>query len=326
MKKLILIALIGTVLISCRKDEIDNTDGPNLTDVYGEFAVLETLDVSQLNADFSAGQNPFFTCKMSKIINWELTITGQTSGAKKTIEGTSNELNASNSSWNGSTTELPIFRAEACDVILTFDGEPDTLFAAITVDQAKTNAGFLIADFETGWLSGWTSFIQSGAQMDFNVKTDGTAPENDAYYNLQGEVDWDYLVGLVDFNASAYGGVTLPLTSNSDNLWFNAMVYGDAAFQNTIMLFRFDEDENEDGSFNATNEDQYSYEFNVDWVGWRLVSIKYADLVGNPAGGGVLNPDKLNKVSMLHLADPVSGLAKSKLDYLIFTENGPLQP
>lgn len=326
MKKYILIALIGAVLISCRKDENDNIDGPNLTDVYGEFAVLETLNISQVNTDFSSGSNPFFTCQMSKIINWQLTITGQTSGAMKIIEGTSNKLNSSNASWNGSTTELPIFLAEVCDVMLTFNDEPDTLYTTITVDQPKTNAGFLIADFETGWLSGWTSFIQSGAQMDFNIKTDGTAPENDSYYNLQGEVNWDYLVGLVDFNASAYGGVTLPLTSNSDNLWFNAMVYGDPGFQNTIMLFRFDEDENEDGSFNVTNEDQYSYEFNVDWVGWKLVSVKYSDLAANPAGGGVLNPDKLNKVSMLHLADPVSGLAKSKLDYLIFTENGPLQP
>jgi hypothetical protein len=29
---------------------------------------------------------------------------------------------------------------------------------------------------------------------------------------------------------------------------------------------------------------------------------------------------------MLHLANPASGFASSKLDYIIFTENGPLAP
>ena len=43
-------------------------------------------------------------------------------------------------------------------------------------------------------------------------------------------------------------------------------------------------------------------------------------------GNGVHNPDKLNKVSVLHLANPTSGFAKSGIDYLIFTENEALQP
>ena len=37
-------------------------------------------------------------------------------------------------------------------------------------------------------------------------------------------------------------------------------------------------------------------------------------------------PDKLNRVSVLHLADPNSGYAHSAIDYLTFTENEPLRP
>lgn len=326
MKKYFIYLLVGATLVSCRKDEIGNTEGPDLFEIYGEFAVVTTLAASQPNVDFSAGQNVHFTCELSKISDWELTITGQTSGAQKIISGSSKILDASNATWDGSTTIFPMFSAESCDVMLTFAGETDTLYTTVIVDQPKTNTGFVVADFETGWIGGWTTFIQSGGNMDFSIKTDGTAPEQTAYYNMQGLVNWDWLVGLVDFNAAAYGATTLPLTDNADNLYFNALVYGEASLPNSLVLFRFDEDEDENGTFTETSEDQFTYEVTVDWEGWKLISIRYADLDGGGNGGGIANPDKLNKVSVLHLANPSSGFAKSGLDYLIFTENGPLVP
>ena len=70
------------------------------------------------------------------------------------------------------------------------------------------------------------------------------------------------------------------------------------------------------------------YEIIIDWSGWRHISVKYSDILSanNSSGGGVHNPDKLNRVSVLHLADPNSGYAHSAIDYLIFTENEPLRP
>jgi hypothetical protein len=47
---------------------------------------------------------------------------------------------------------------------------------------------------------------------------------------------------------------------------------------------------------------------------------------GTPKGNGLRNPDKIGKISMLHLANPNDGFASSKLDLMIFTENGPVQP
>lgn len=326
MKKYLSFILIVTVLISCRKEEADKIDGPDLYDVYGEFGILTTLSASQANVDFAGGQDVYFNCELTKIVDWELTITGQTSGSQKIISGTSKVLDESNTLWNGSTTYFPIFRADTCDIMLSFEGETDTLFTTVIIDQPKINSGFVVADFESGWNNGWSTFIQSGANMDFSIKTNGTAPQNDGYYNMQGTVNWDWLIGLIDFNASAYGETTLPLSSNGDNLYFNALVYGESGLPNTLALFRFDEDENEDGSFDVQTEDQYSYEFPIDWEGWRLISIKYSDLDGGGNGNGNFDPDKLNKVSFLHLADPSSGFAKSGLDYIIFTENAPLQP
>lgn len=324
MKRYFILLVAFTTLFACRKDE--EFDGPDLYDIYGEFSVVSTLMPSQSNIDFSTGATMHFTCELSKISTWKLSITGQTSGAEKIIEGIGKVLDESNATWNGSTTNLPMFRTETCEVMLTFEGESDTLYTTVSVDQPKTNSGFIVADFESGWNGGWTTFIQSGANMDFSIKSDGTAPELGNYYNMQGIVNWDWLIGLVQFNAAAYGENTLPLSSNPSNLYFNALVYGEAGLPNTLVLFRFDEDENEDGTFDANNEDQFSYEINVDWEGWKLVSIKYDELNGGGNGGGVFNPDKLNKVEVLHLANPSSGFAKSGLDYLIFTQNGPLEP
>jgi len=326
MKYNLFLLLLLTVLFSCRKDEEGIFEGPDLNDVYGEFSVLTSLEVNQPNVDFADGQTVFFTCELSKVIDWQLTITGQTSGAEKFITGTGRNLDAESSTWYGSTTNFPMFKSEICDVLLTFNGENDTLFTSVTVDQPKTNNGFVIADFETGWNSSWTTFIQSGTGMDFNIKTNDSAPNENSYYNMEGMVDWDWLTGLVDFNASAYGSTTIPLSENGDNLYFNAIVYGAPGLPNSRVLFRFDEDENEDGSFNVSNEDQFGYEIIIQWEGWQLITVRYADMVGNGNGGNIHNPDKLNKVSVLHLADPASGMAKSGIDYLIFTENAPLQP
>ena len=326
MKYNLFLLLLLTILFSCRKDEIDIFEGPDLNDVYGEFTVITSLESSQPNVDFANGQTVYFTCEMSKVIDWQLTITGQTSGAEKLISGTSKYVDTNTSTWDGSTTNFPMFKSEVCNVMLTFNGESDTLNTSVTVDLPKVNEGFVIADFETGWNSGWTTFIQSGAGMDFNIKTDASAPNENSYYNMQGLVDWDWLTGLVDFNATAYGSTTIPLSDNGDNLYFNAIVYGDPGLPNSRVLFRFDEDENEDGSFNVSNEDQFGYEIIIQWEGWKLITVKYSDMVGSGGGGNIHNPDKLNKVSVLHLADPASGMAKSGIDYLIFTENAPLQP
>jgi hypothetical protein len=100
-----------------------------------------------------------------------------------------------------------------------------------------------------------------------------------------------------------------------------------------LVLFQLREDENADGTFNAANEDQYDYQVTVDWIGWKLVSVKYKDMAtlvngvpATPKGNGLHNPDKLSKISMLHLANPADGFASAKLDLIVFTDNAPLQP
>lgn len=328
-----LLFLITLGFTSCRKDE-STFDGPSVADIYNEFKVVEPFSASTDTVNFAANENVVFTATFSKIVDWQISISGSTSHAKKILTGSSKSISAVNGLWNGSTTKFPIFKNENCIAMLTLKDLPDTFYLPIKISQTKAITGFTVANFESGLNPAWTKFIQSGANMDFKVKTDTLAPEGGKYLNMAGTVNWDYLIGLIDFPAQAYNSnVTFPLAVNPDAVYFNCLIYGVPNTNPSIVLFQFKEDENANGSFTAASEDEYDYQINVDWAGWKLVSLKYSDFKclvnGSPAtpkGNGIQNPDKLSKISMLHLADPNGGFASTKIDLLIFTDNKPFEP
>ncbi len=333
MKKQSIFFILTILILGCRKEEVGTFEGPSIDELNSPFSVLTGLASSRDSVNFATGETVYFTAELSKTVAWQLRIIGEESGAEKIVTGLNKVIDAEVYTWDGSTTNLPLFRNENCQVQLTFEGETDTLTTVVKVLTPKTNNGFLIADFDGGFNPGWSFFFQSGLDMNFSIVNDGTAPEGEKHYNMEGTVDWDYLIGLINFKASAYGESSFPLNSNSDNVYFNTMIYGDPIFLNSIILFQFEEDENGDGTFDGATEDMYSLEIPVNWTGWKLVSIKYSDLPslasGVPVaanGNAVHNSDRISTINMLHLANPATGHARSKLDYLIFTENGPLIP
>ncbi len=327
MKKICILLSLVWVLTGCRK-ESEDFDGPSLQDIYGEFSLLEDFAVSQSTVDFQNGETCYFTARFSKPVNWTISITGQTSGAVKRIEGISKELDETNARWNGSTTDFPTFEAEKCNVMLTIEDVTDTFTTTVESLSPKLNEGFVIADFDTpGFDPNWNTFIQTGAEMDFQVKQNDTAVQGAGYLKLQGLVDWDWLIGLVHFPAEAYGTTGyIPLDPNPDQ-YFNCLVYGQPDVPNkSLLLFRFREDENGDGVFDENTEDMYAMEVWVEWEGWRKISVKYSDLTAldngapvDPKGNKLHEPSKLKQVSVLYLANPAQGLASSMLDYMIFT-------
>lgn len=333
MERILYILISVVFLVGCRKDELKKIDGPSLADLNGKFSVITNLKASKDAVNFSANESVFFTAEFSKVSNWKLEIIGQTSGAIKEISGIGNKLTVNESAWGGTTTFFPVFRSELCTARLTFQGEKDTLLTTLKIKEPKLNEGFIVADFESSFNAGWSSFIQSGASMDFQIKSDNSAPQGGGYLNMAGTVDWDWLIGLINFKATAYGAKTFPISANPDNLYFNVLVWGEPSLTNSLVLFQFQEDENGDGKFSSNAEDMYSHQITINWTGWKLISIRYSDLQslvnGSPAaasGNGVFEPNKLMQINMLYLANPKTGFAKSKLDYLIFTEGKPLEP
>jgi hypothetical protein len=315
----------------CAKD--DQFDGPSLVDIFGEFSVLTPFAVNTNNVNFAEGGSVVFTALFSKQVNWTVTITGEQSGAQRIISGFSNELTGSNARWNGSTTNLPMFRAENCTATLTIAGEEASFTETITIEAAKVNNGLLLADFEDGFPAEWNTFVQSGANMSFVVTDTEAAGQGSRYYDMGGEVNWDYLIGLFDIPGAAYGDeATFPLSPNPGNVYFNTLLYNPAGINNAITLIQFREDDNMNGTYEA-GEDMWSIEITGQEPGWQLISRRYSDIPtlvnGQPSpalGNGIYEPHKLIQVSVLFLANPVTGYSQNYIDYLIFTENAPLQP
>ncbi len=332
MKKIILLIVVSIAIFSCKRET--DTLGPNLSDIYGEFQVFEAFDVTKTNIDFSTGEVLNFTARFSKTVDWEVRIVGQKSGATKVLTGKSKTLDEITAVWNGSTTVLPMFKTETCNAYLSVpeEGYTDTV-KSIVVDSTKVNDGFVVADFENGLNPDWEVFKQSGGDMSFFIVQNDSAGEANNYYDMGGEVNFDYLIGYIYFPATAYGAPAFPLPSNPENVYFNVLVYKPIGITNEIILFQFTEDENGDGIFQDATEDMYSLELKNIETGWQTISVKYADLEAlvngapaNPNGNGIHEPEKLMEVRTLFLADPSTGYSQVFMDYMIFTEDAPLEP
>lgn len=333
MKRAILSFVALASLLSCTR--ATDTLGPNLADIYGPFTIFEDFDASTDKVDFGAGQSVVFSARFNKNVDWEIHVIGQTSGAEKIFSGKSNVINQDNGRWNGSTTNLPMFKNEQCLAFLTVldEGYSDTLGSFITIESVKIDDGFVVADFETGLNPGWIIFKQSGADMSFQIRQSDSAAQAQNFYHMGGAVNFDYLIGYIYFPATAYNEVYFPLPENPDNSYFNVQLSKEEGINNEIILFRFLEDDNGDGVFNTSNEDMYSLELKNINKDWTTISIRYADLQAlvngapsTPAGNGLREPSKLLKVEVLFLADPSSGYSQTSMDYIIFTENKALEP
>lgn len=331
MKNIIRILPLLILIASCKRDN-KQFEGPSLEDLNGPFAMVKPFTASKTAADFSKGETITFGAEFTKQCDWTITIYGDLSKARKIISGKSRTVDAGNATWEGTTTILPAFRTEPCKAVLKIAGVTDSFSLNLGVNGVRVPKGLVIADFESGLNIKWNTFIQSGANMDFKVKTDAFSVQGKNYLNMAGTVSWDWLIGLIDFPASAYGLPTLALSTVPEDVYFNCLIYGDATPNPSRVLFQFKEDDNNNKTFDPSADDQFDKEIIVNWQGWKLVSFKYSDLIhlsnGQPApnnGNNRHNPNSIVTLSMLHLANPSMGAAGTKIDYLIFTDKSPLQ-
>ena len=336
MKKssILILSSLFVLMSACRKD--NTFDGPSIVELNSTFKLNSVFKASKDSVDFSASETVHFSAQFNKIVTWKLMVHGTQSKAVKVFQGQSKQLDISNTLWNGSTTIFPVFKQELCKAELIIPETHDTFKCDVYAQSSKLNQGLLVTDFESGMNANWTKFIQTGANMDFKIKSDVYAAQGASYLTMAGTVNWDWLIGLIDFVPKAINSSYLvyPLNSNPQTVYFNCLVYGDATVQNpSIILFQFKEDENADGVINANADDEYDLQVKVDWTGWKLVSVRYTDIVtlvnGSPTtpnGNAVHNPDKIGKISMLHLADKTGGFASTKIDYIMFSDNQPIQP
>ena len=361
MKRIFILLCITSLFLSCERDNL--YEGPSLETMLGPFELIQKFQVGNQNVDFYNGESTFFTAEFSKEVDWKVVITGSSSGAIKNITGRDISLSEFNATWDGSTTNLPMFKQEACtaELYVSYSSEledstitvSDSLIgiSQLNVSSIKENDGLILSDFELGFNDNWENrslaslgnvdiineftdvTISTQAGVYFNPMGGNGAPEGNMYYNLSGSCSWDWLIGMLVFPADAFGDNTFELDDNPDKVYFNFLLNVPDNISNAKLLIRFYEDDDNDGVFQSGSEDMYSLWMESFESGWQNISVRYSDLEAlvdgspiQPDGDGVRSPNLLKTIDVLLLADPSSGFSQVQMDYIIFTEDQPLNP
>lgn len=333
MKKTTLLLMVILFASSCRKEDENNFDGPNLNDLFGPFSIIDDIKINKNTANFPLDDELYFSGELSKNTTWIISITGEITGAKRTITGSDRILSINNAAWDGGANTFPGFGLENAFIEISFpkeDGSP-ILYDTVSITNTKIDDGILITSFENGEGSNWSKFNQTTVTGQIECST-GESAKGNCHYSFSGLVPWDWAIGsvMIKPNSGTFG---LPATAS--NLYFNMAFkpIENTGIGNTFVQFWFDEDDNGDGVFDESTEDRFIYEYWYEKGGWNLISYKYSDIQfdedGNQVstnGNGLPEPSKLISINVFYLANRDNGNAKALIDHLIFTTNKPYTP
>lgn len=87
---------------------------------------------------------------------------------------------------------------------------------------------------------------------------------------------------------------------------------------------------NDNTVYNQNKNDKWIYSININWTGWRFVTIKYSDFKkptnDSNKGGGKLEAFKLSGLAFELSSQPSAGQeVYCKIDYVTVTEGGPFK-
>jgi hypothetical protein len=343
------VAVVG-LFVGCAKPEIE---GPELQDLFGPFEVLEGLSADRSEVNFAAGEQVGFTAKLSIRTDWKLEIIGLESGARKVIEGRERDIRAEVAAWDGTITFAPLFAEEACATRLTFVEFPDTLWGdtvVVTGLRTAPEVALVVSDFENP-AQPVASFTEP---VSTNLRATGTYYQNlftsppsfATVEPAQGSGMWIMSANHVPANificgaaidaaqATTSTGTYFDFgTLNPEHVYFNALVYG---FGDGISRLQIGlkEDDNLDGTYDRFTEGAYNAEVPIDWVGWKVVSIRADAFLRSTIGGygnndatGRQDLDRIVQVEFLLLAqEQTTGFVGHGLDFLNFTVYEPWRP
>jgi len=120
----------------------------------------------------------------------------------------------------------------------------------------------------------------------------------------------------------------------ASDIYFNLYIYGFGPEEKltpnaTKLNIGTSEDDNGNGSFEATSEDTFEQQVNVDWVGWKLISIRYSNLKQSTSrdnggsGNNIIEPIKAVSLNVNLISSPNGSHVGTALDYVIITYGKP---
>jgi hypothetical protein len=322
-------ALVLMMVSACDHDT-DTFDGPSLIDRFGPFVLIDSLKASSSSADFGAGQTVYFTAKFNKRINWVVEITGQQSGAVKRITGFSSELGPDDATWDGTTTDLPLFRVEPCVAKLLIP-EEDSVINNLNLNilSSRVYEGSLFANFEANS----PNIVVRNFEFEFTPASGvsdlfpaGEGQKSLLLQGTDGVVD-NYFVGLVEILAPITGAQFIPMPGNApEDVYFNAFIYG-TGDPYTIAIYDFYSDADGNGQYNANIDRQFTTgNIPVTWTGWRLYSLKMSELGITEAQMAQLVGMRVVLISDNNSQPTPRVQVSFATDFLTFTKNQPIKP
>lgn len=335
MKKIICILLFVGALASCKKPE---QLGPDLVGIYGPVTVTESFAVNTPTVNFANGGNVFFTAKFKNDAVWTITITGA-NGAKKIISGISKEINAENSTWIGVADILPSFAAGSVTATLSFQNDAQTESVPFTITQKRVSdleTDVLVTDFLVTKVQNYGAIPvppdkwPSDFPLTINSETSYGFPDGNAYLTMgDPTAPWQGagspyvdILTITPANSIVDYGNYYPLYADPTKVYFNIMVYNTGTPTWLQIAFL------EDGVVAR------GIDIKPNWTGWKLVSVKYSDLIPNSSDAASnVRPQKITGIQLVLLsnvpvADPALATTpvKTAFDHICFTHNKPYQP
>jgi hypothetical protein len=326
------------MLSACKRDYDKSKLGPEV------IVVPESFTVNGFTPNPTAFVNlalddPYFTCTLPQRAEFKIIVTGLLSGAQKNISGAGDFIGAENSTWTGDSDNNNIFRTgEKCLVELSFHGAKqkyyDTItitgenvfpkttliqsFEGITFDKNGPNAAAYGNYFDA------SDFAKSDIKTDKVLKTcQGT--QSVSFDGVDVNAGY-YVGGMYFYPASGYYVFS---GYEPDSLYLNAYVYsyGD---NSAVLNFSFSEDDNNDGTSNATTDDDEwtTADVPVEVPGWSIVSISLKSFLDHNSaiGNGVLNLKKITGFNMNMNAKVAGTRARLNVDYITVTYGKPFNP
>lgn len=313
----------------------------------------------------------FQSTTFSEKVSWNLYLKGLSSGAQTKFSGLGNKIDNSNSLWQyGKTSTVQFFQKGEDFVAELHIAGLDTVFTSDTLyfsndynwNQRTVNGvkHIVVEQFEVNQNAqglGATSPDANDQDVVISVsdvervsgqkslQMQGTDANGNGWL---GDINHERLVELSAANDVA----SLPIDSglNPDKLFFNAYVFGDPNYTNTAVEIKVYENDapemiNRDTLLNFANDpgksltadyqavsDAWIYDIQVNWKGWKLVSIPYssfraANSLTKGGGGNRLKESwRITAVAVSILSFPTSGKeVGTYVDFLTITENGKPQ-
>ncbi|MBC7391116.1 MAG: hypothetical protein H7329_18060 [Opitutaceae bacterium] len=297
-------------------------------------------------------RNTYFKAKFNEVVRWKIEISSfsvdslrsvnklpTTLGTPyKTISGISDYIDSMPEwTWDGSSDNQYHFSPGKINFNFSVLGSKDTtritrnLINSTILDS--TNA-ILLNDFEGAGI------VPYGDNKD---KVSNPLPSLSTNFPLIPQGIKALSLFGTDHNGDYFvGGNTQPIAKgmlagkSASDIYINAYIYGypsnSGITPNATKIAIGISQDNVDGNgkFDAAYEDTFDQQISVDWVGWKLISVKYSNLKRSSStdnggnGPNKIQPETAVAVGCNILSSPNGSTVGSAIDHLIITFGKPL--